>query len=166
MQLKKSISWKILSWKVWNDLEKIEFRKSSWSRKAHDWSWKVSLKKNCWKIDWWLKVFCCLKLHWKLSNFIEIFPTSFITVKLQLSFLTSARTFQLQSFQFHFELFNSARSFPTQNFTNTRFSTNTFQCSFKSRKTFLTSVRTFKLHIELFNVSFSNYTFQQAFKWN
>ena len=156
MQLKKSISWKILSWKVWNDLEKIEFRKSGWSR-------KVSLKlENRLMIESFLLLETALKtiqLHRDFSNFIHHCQTS-------VELLTSARTFQLQSFQFHFELFNSARSFPTQNFTNTRFSTNTFQCSFKSRKTFLTSVRTFKLHIELFNVSFSNYTFQQAFKWN
>ena len=101
------------------------------------------------------------KFHWSwkidFSNFIHHCQTSVG--------LTSARTFQIQSFQFNFELFNSARSFPTQNFTTSRFSTNTFQCmqQFPATKTFFPPL-TFTMDINNFyyNSSIKDFAFSRS----
>ena len=59
-----------------------------------------------------------------VSELIETFSTSTVTVKLQWYFPTLALTYQLRSFQFHFEL--SHPKLPDFSFLPTAFSNFTY----------------------------------------
>ena len=110
-QLKQTRSWKVLSCRVWSWKASVQVGKYRATLESFVWTLIVSLK---------LESFAAISFQFRLifptsfdvSNFKSSFPTShFFQPTLKISnfknhFTTSARAFQLHSFQFHLELSN------------------------------------------------------------
>ena len=95
---KKTRSWKVLSWKVRNEIGKIKVGKFGPKLQSSRRSWKVQLKleSDLWSWKVWIEL-VIFQLRWVLSNFL-FFPTALSKYTYpQYLFLSQLSYFQIDN---------------------------------------------------------------------